>query len=492
MAGRNWADNETFGFTIAPHGQRCRGRRDDAGGCNRYGGKPADGSVNTAKFGDITFNEPGTYTFQITETAHNDEAIPADPQDGMTYDGHTATVTVTVKDNKAEGKLEAESVIYANDGAQSQTDRNNTDIAAFTNTYTATSGTYDRVNVAKVLTGRDWLDTDSFTFDLALKEATSLPAGAPNNAAGLYKLPDNAANLSVTNQSSPQSSAACTGYSAQYGAITFHAPGLYTFTVTEDVPEKTNGITYDQANPKEFTVQVTDNGQGQLEASLADDSSSNLQFTNSYAATGELAGSTYLKVAKKLPTTRPWGDGDTFTMRIEAVSNTAGIADAAVPMPRRHPRLNSPRALSPATLVTSPSPRRASTSTASPSSVPRMLTPGEKVNGLIYSQAVYEVTVTVKDNDHNGTLAVSSTMARVTNSDGTTPATPAAVESNTATFRNDYQPTGQLVGADFLKVSKTLEGRSWADGETYTFQLEGTGSAPMPDGATGQYDHPLI
>ena len=485
FGGRNWSDGETFGFTIARTDNGAEDAVTMPADATATVGKPADGSVNTANFGDITFNEPGTYTFQITETAHNDEAIPADPQDGMTYDGHTATVTVTVKDNKAEGKLEAESVIYANDGAQSQTDRNNTDIAAFTNTYTATSGTYDRVNVAKVLTGRDWLDTDSFTFDLALKEATSLPAGAPNNAAGLYKLPDNAANLSVTNQSSPvQTGGSSTGYSAQYGAITFHAPGLYTFTVTEDVPEKTNGITYDQANPKEFTVQVTDNGQGQLEASLADDSSSNLQFTNSYAATGELTGSTYLKVAKNLPTTRPWGDGDTFTMRIEAVSNTAGIADAAVPMPA-DTTVELTKGAQSGNFGDIAFTKAGQYVYRITEQRPADVDPGEKVNGLIYSQAVYEVTVTVKDNDHNGTFDVSSTMTRVTNSDGSTPATPAAVESNTATFRNDYQPTGQLVGADFLKVSKTLEGRSWADGETYTFQLEGTGSAPMPDGAQG-------
>ena len=488
FSGRDWADGETFGFTIT---------RTDNGDADAVTmpsdltatvNKPANGSVNTANFGDITFNEPGTYTFEITETAHNGEAISADPQNGMTYDRHTATVTVVVDDNKTEGKLVATSVTYNNDDAPSQTDANNDDIAAFTNTYTAASGAYDRVSVAKVLTGRDWLATDAFTFDLAFKEATDLPAGAPSNAADLYELPDNATDLSVTNQSNPvQTGGDGTGYSAQYGAITFHAPGLYTFTVREDVPEKTNGITYDRANPKEFTVQVTDNGQGQLEASLADDSSSNLQFTNSYAATGTLTGSTYLKVAKNLPTTRPWGDGDTFTMQIEAISNTAGIDDADMPKPAdatveltkdaQSGSFDSITFTKAGTYVYRITEQR-----------PTGVDAGEKVNGLIYSQAVYEVTVTVEDNNFNGTFDVSSTMTRVMNSDGSTPETPSVSADNTARFYNNYQPTGTLVGANDLKVSKTLDGRDWADGETYTFQLDGDATAPMPGNAQGNVE----
>lgn len=482
FVGRNWTDDETFGFTIARTDDGAEDAVTMPADTTATVDKPADGSVNTAKFGGITFNEPGTYTFKITETEHNGEVVSADPQNGMTYDRHTATVTVVVDDNKTEGKLVATSVTYNNDDAPSQTDASNDDIAAFTNTYTAASDSYTNVSVAKVLTGRDWKGSDSFTFDLAFKSATNLPQGAPQNADGLYALPGNAANLSVTNKGSALDSG--DGYSAQYGAITFYAPGLYTFTVTEDVPAQTNGITYDASNPKEFTVQVTDNGQGQLEASLADDSSSNLQFTNSYAATGTLTGSTYLKVAKNLPATRPWGDGDTFTMQIEAISNTAGIDVADMPTPAdatveltknaQSGSFDSITFIKAGTYVYHITEQR-----------PTGVGAGEKVNGLIYSRAVYEVTVTVEDNNLNGTFDVSSTMTRVTNSDGTTPATPATVESNTATFRNDYQPTGQLVGADSLRVSKTLEGRSWDDGETYTFQLEGTGSAPMPDGAQG-------
>ncbi len=485
FSGRNWAEGETFGFTIA---------RTDNGDADAVTmpvdttatvGKPASGSANTAGFGDITFNEPGTYTFEITETAHNGEAVSADSQNGMTYDRHTATVTVVVDDNKTEGKLVATSVTYNNDDAPSQADASNDDIAAFTNTYTAASDSYTNVSVAKVLTGRDWKDSDSFTFDLAFKSATNLPQSAPQNADGLYELPDNAENLSVTNKGSALGNG--TGYSAQYGAITFHAPGLYTFTVTEDVPAQTNGITYDASNPKEFTVQVTDNGQGQLEARLADNSSSNLQFINRYAATGTLTGSTYLKVAKNLPTTRPWVDGDTFTMQIEAISNTAGIDVADMPTPAdatveltkdaQSGSFDSITFIKAGTYVYRITEQR-----------PTGVDAGEKINGLIYSQAVYEVTVTVEDNNLNGTFDVSSTMTRVTNSDGSKPATPSVSADNTARFYNNYQPTGTLVGANDLKVSKTLDGRDWADGETYTFQLDGDATAPMPGNAQGNVE----
>ena len=486
FSGRDWADGETFGFTIT---------RTDNGDADAVTmpsdatatvGKPANGSVNAANFGDITFNKPGTYTFTITETVHNGEAIPDGPQNGMTYDRHTATVTVVVEDNKTEGKLVATSVTYLNEDAPSQADAANDDIAAFTNTYAATSAAYANVNVGKRLTGRDWKGTDSFTFDLAFKEAANLPAGAPDGASGLYKLPDNASNLSITNKGTGLGSG--NGYSATYGGITFYAPGDYTFTVTEDVPQNTQGITYDSANPKEFTIQVTDNGRGQLEASIADGSSSNLQFTNSYAASGELSGSTYLKVAKTLPFSRPWGEGDKFTMQIEAVSNTADIDTAAMPMPDYGDTVVLTRDKTSSNFGDIPFTKAGTYVYRITEQRPMGVDAGEKVDGLVYSQAVYEVTVTVQDNDHNGTFDVSSAMTRVTNSDGTTPTTPDAVESNTATFRNDYQPTGQLVGADSLKVSKTLDGRDWAEGETYKFQLEGAGTAPMPGNDQGNVE----
>ena len=65
---------------------------------------------------------------------------------------------------------------------------------------------------------------------------------------------------------------------------------------------------------------------------------------------------------------------------------------------------------------------------------------------------------------------------------------PSVSADNTARFYNNYQPTGTLVGANDLKVSKTLAGRDWADGETYTFQLDGDATAPMPGNAQGNVE----
>lgn len=60
-----------------------------------------DGDPKTASFGDVTFTQPGTYVFNVTET----NQAPAEGS-GWTYDRTIKTITVTVTDN-GSGALEA-------------------------------------------------------------------------------------------------------------------------------------------------------------------------------------------------------------------------------------------------------------------------------------------------------------------------------------------------------------------------------------------------
>lgn len=116
---------------------------------------PESGRVDSFAFGaeaapTVTFNRAGTFSFNITENAAQDG------QAGMSMDKHTARATVVVTDlnesGNHTGKLHVSSVSYANTGA-SDTDKDITDKAAFTNAYHA-SGTFGGVTVSKTLEGR--------------------------------------------------------------------------------------------------------------------------------------------------------------------------------------------------------------------------------------------------------------------------------------------------------------------------------------------------
>lgn len=168
VSGRDWNQGESYAFNLAA-------ATDDAGatglgkttkqavtdgavaiGVNRaVASAPESGRVASFAFGaeaapTVTFNRAGTFSFNITENAAQDG------QAGMSMDKHTARATVVVTDldesGNHTGKLRVSSVTYANTGA-SDTDKDITDKAAFTNAYHA-SGTFGGVTVSKTLEGR--------------------------------------------------------------------------------------------------------------------------------------------------------------------------------------------------------------------------------------------------------------------------------------------------------------------------------------------------
>lgn len=177
VSGRDWNQGESYAFNLAA-------ATDDAGatglgkttkqavtdgavaiGVNRaVASAPESGRVASFAFGaeaapTVTFNRAGTFSFNITENAAQDG------QAGMSMDKHTARATVVVTDldesGNHTGKLRVSSVTYANTGA-SDTDKDITDKAAFTNAYHA-SGTFGGVTVSKTLEGRAFT-AGQFTF----------------------------------------------------------------------------------------------------------------------------------------------------------------------------------------------------------------------------------------------------------------------------------------------------------------------------------------
>ena len=180
----------------------------------------ADGSV---VFPAIEYTAAGPHTYTITEKAGNEP--------GVTYDKTSHKVTVEVADN-GQGQLEATVT---------------SEKPVFTNTYAAKPGEAI-IEAKKVLNGKA-LEADKYEFEL--KEGDTVVGTAKNKADGSVVFP----------------------------AIEYTAAGPHTYTITEKAGNEP-GVTYDKTSHK-VTVEVADNGQGQLEATVT---SEKPVFTNTYAA----------------------------------------------------------------------------------------------------------------------------------------------------------------------------------------------------------------
>ena len=180
----------------------------------------ADGSV---VFPAIEYTVAGPHTYTITEKAGNEP--------GVTYDTASHTVTVDVADN-GRGQLEA--TVPA-------------DKPVFTNTYAAKPGK-TVIEAKKVLNGKE-LEADKYEFEL--KENDKVVGTAKNTADGSISFPE----------------------------IEYTKAGTYTYTMSEKAGNEA-GVTYDKTSHK-VTVEVVDNGQGQLEATVT---SEKPVFVNDYVA----------------------------------------------------------------------------------------------------------------------------------------------------------------------------------------------------------------
>jgi len=210
--------------------------------------KESDKVVATAKndangkiqFPKLTLTEEKTYTYTISEKA-GDVA-------GVEYDPNAYEVTVVVKDN-GQGQLVA---TVENANAE----------RVFTNTYKAAS-TDATIKATKKITGKE-LVADAYTFELKEKDTGKVVATAKNAASGEV----------VFN-------------------VNYTEAGDHTYTITE-VQGDEKGVTY---STETYTVEVNvvDNGQGQLVATVKD-ADAERPFTNTYKAASTTVNITAKKV----------------------------------------------------------------------------------------------------------------------------------------------------------------------------------------------------
>ncbi len=245
LTGRNMLDGEVYTFNLALSKVNESTNTQNSGvtisnpTATVTGG--LDGQENSFNFEDVTFTKPGTYEFTISESSGN--------AGGVTYDTTDKTVTVVItdldQDGNHTGQLTLGSISYDNKGVSEVTDK-----AYFVNKYTS-SGTLEgtKLNVQKVLSGRDWIDSDSFTFTIAGYD--DVTKEAINN--GTIDLDDNELTLTKNNTS------------GTFGNITFNKGGDYQFVITENIPTENAipNVTYSKA---EYIVKVkaVDNNNGTI------------------------------------------------------------------------------------------------------------------------------------------------------------------------------------------------------------------------------------
>lgn len=179
----------------------------------------ADGTVT---FPELTYNAPGEHSYTVREVT-GDAA-------GVSYDTTAYAVSVKVSDN--------------GDGTLSATASGDTSVT-FKNVYEAAPATVT-LNAKKVLEGAELADGE-FTF--RLENGGQLMDEATNDADG-----------NVT-----------------FRELTLKQAGTYAFTVSE-IAGSEEGVTYDSSQ-KTVTVTVTDDGNGQLQASVEGNGQT---FTNTY------------------------------------------------------------------------------------------------------------------------------------------------------------------------------------------------------------------
>ena len=421
----------------------------------------ADGvACDMAKMNGVTFTQADigkTFAYEVREV------VPAegDGKPGVTYDDSVHTLEITVG---MSGDVDKHLTLTTKlDGAVVDSA-----IAKFVNGYQATPTSYDTATAGlnKVLEGRDWIDSDNFTFELKALDGGPLPKDAAGN--------------DVTSATVTKANAESFGF----GTITFTSDMVkaepdhkrtFTYEVREVVPadgKKLPGIQYD-GNVATIKVTVSDDGSGMLKASAV---AENTRFVNRYAAEIDYTAAGGLNVAKTL-TGRDMAEGQ-FTIKVtpgdEASAYALGLPleGAEIAMPAAADGVQAVKsALDEQHVVL----RQSDVGKTYTYKVVEAV--GEKVTGYTYDTTEYTVTVTVEDNPQQAALTVKTVVAGGPDGDKTYVygADPSAAGTGPAVvpFANAYAASTDNPGGAAAQVTATKEltGRPLSAGE-FTFAVK--------------------
>lgn len=354
---------------------------------------------------------------------------------GLYYDGASHTVKISITDN-GKGELSAATTVD---------DEPNTSLVSFVNKYRAQDVSFDTATaqLKKILEGRDWLDSDSFTFNLkALTDGAPMPDGAVDGVATATVTKANAENFG-------------------FGNITYTSEmlqGAPSKTFKYEVSEATGTIgDIDYAtNKATITVTVVDNGKGKLTASA---STENGTFVNRYTASVNYTANGGIQLAKVL-NGRDMVEGQ-FKVAVTPANaesaNVLGLAEGsnefAMPAGTDSKQVLR-RILSDDVVFTQ--------SDVGKTYTYKVAEVNGGAVGYTYDGTVYTVTIAVTISD-TGKLTVTTTVTIGDKTVGTYEYTSDSAQPNPVTlaFTNSYKADGNV----HIEGTKTLSGRDLADGE---------------------------
>ena len=229
LEGREWTDADAFEFELSATSENDAPMPASTTAIVRKAA-PDDKGKAAIDFGEVTYNKPGEYTYEVREVKGD--------AGGITYSKNVATFKVTVTVN-AKGELKADVEKISGE-------------TEFKNTYSV-KPVEDQITATKVLTGRDLKDGE-FSFELV--EGNDVVVTGKNDADGKIVM----------------------------DKITYDKPGTHTYKLREKLPNEaglSNGITYDKTN---YTIKtsVIDNGDGTLKVTHTLEGPETARFENKY------------------------------------------------------------------------------------------------------------------------------------------------------------------------------------------------------------------
>ena len=426
--------------------------------CSFTNAARADGvACDMAKMQGVTFTQADigkTFAYEVREV------VPAaDAKPGVSYDDSVHTLEITVgmsgdadKHLTLTTKLDGTVVDPA--------------IVAFVNGYQATPTSYDTATAGlnKVLEGRDWIDSDNFTFELKALDGGPLPKDAAGN---------DVTTATVTKENAE---------SFGFGTIEFTSDMVkaepdhkrtFTYEVREVVPadgHKLPGIQYDD-NVAIIKVTVSDDGSGMLKASAV---AENVTFVNRYAAEIDYTAAGGLNVAKTL-TGRDMAEGQ-FTIKVTPDNEASAYA---LGLPLEGAEIAMPAAADGVQAVKSALDDQHAVlrqSDVGKTYTYKVVEVQAAADGYTYDTTEYTVTVAVWDNPEKAALTVTTEVAGpegiktyVYGADPSAAGTGPAV----VPFANTYAASTDNPGGAAAQVTatKVLTGRPLSAGE-FTFAVK--------------------
>ena len=481
LEGRNWADGDSFTVQLTPKD-----------GAPMPGGvKSAVETVEltektqTATFGDITYEKPGTYTYTIKEVIPGSNA----KADGISYSAASYTATVVVEDNQA-GALVVTSVKVVQEcndaGVETKTDVVDK-VATFTNRYDT--------HEAKIIIHAQKILTDNAgTFPLAQNTFSFTLEGVGGLADVNATFNPDTVDTSVTTPM-PEGNIATVGNNAD-GTVTWPAISYtvkadagraYVYKFAENLGSIKKGMDYDKS-VYYAVVRNAEKGAG-IQTSIeyykvAEDGSvkqldknATPSFTNIYSV--EPTSATLQ--GQKTVSGRDWNQGERYTFNLTAAADDANatglskttaqaVKDGVVAVNANQAVASTPESGRVASFSfgteAAPTVTFNRAGTFSFNITEKAAQDGQA--GMSMDKHTARATVVVTDLDesgnHAGKLRVSSvTYANTGASDAD------KIVTDKAAFTNAYHASGTFDG---VTVSKTLEGRASTAGQ-FTFAVTG-------------------